>query len=490
MRCCCWLAVGALLVTVLAVAQEQDDAPLEVKVSTLRAAWLPAGAQWTVRSEASAGRWEFRSTLRRGDGELGALPHAALWAEGRLPGAWLLSAGDHRAGSAVGAALGIRRGNRPGAMDQLVTLGPGSASRSAPEERGLALRREAGAWRGGILLARTRRDLRRDGAGFLLDLEHADPNRWQQGAWRDELGLGWLTVEGPWAWELQGLAGQRRDLDGRHALSAAQLVRRHARGRLQVGGEWGESRVMRLQGSWRRRSGWLQLDAWRGRRVAAARYARSQFPLGEDRNGGGLHLQAGLPVAKGGLALELRWLEAPARREDRAALRWDVELSQRDLALAPGLAFTLRHTAADARPHTAAQDRWALAVEGGARAFHWRAQCEDAADAGGHTRSWRISLQREWRRGAWKGGVGLALSASRGDGPLRLVPVSLAPGLLHHAALGGARQHTGLGGWLGRGGHRLAAGLSLRESGVGEEGRRDALLEVLWSWSSRGQRGA
>lgn len=454
---------------------------VETHLRLQRGSWLPQSADWKADVDVEGAAWALRGAWRRRDGELGALPHASAWLERRLPAGWSLSVGDHRVASATGAMAGFRRSGRPGAWDELVSVAPGSASRSSPEERGFALRRDAGALRGGFLWARSRRDQRLDGRGFVLDLERRDGNRQRHGAWRDGLELAWVTAEGPLGWEVQGAAGIRRNPLRTLPLGALQVVRRRQANRLLLAWEEGEHQLARLQLALRKRKGWIQLDAWRGRqRVDAPLHSRSALPLGSGGVGGGLHLQAGLPVESGGIATELRWLQRSVRSEDRPALRWTTELTLPPLDVLPGMRWSVRHIAAEDRPVGSGQERWRVAVEGGARTQAWHGEWEDAADSHGHTRSWSLTARRVWRGRRWTWGMGLAMAQSAGDGPVRLVPISLAPGLLIHAALTGERQLLGVGTWAERGGHRLGGGLMLRDQEGGAV--RDAKLEIFWQW--------
>ncbi len=127
------------------------------------------------------------------------------------------------------------------------------------------------------------------------------------------------------------------------------------------------------------------------------------------------------------------------------------------------------------------QDRWRLAVQGGGKGLSWHGDWEDAADWKGHTRSWSFAAQKEWKGRRGGVGLGLAMSTSHGQGPVRLVPISLAPGILTHGALVGERQFVGVGAWLEQGGQRLAVDVVMREV-QGEKGvERDTHLDLLWA---------
>lgn len=474
-------AATGLTILAFALGSLAQQEGLDFRGQVKRGAWLPHGAEWRAGVEMRSPRWSFEGAVRRVDGEQGALPHASAWLERRLPAGWCLSLGDHRVASATGAVAGVRRGSAPGAWDELLGVTPGTLSRSTPEERGLVLRRDSGPLRGGLILARSRRDMRQDGDGFVLDLEHADDNTARQGAWRDGLELAWLTAEGPFLLDVQGVLGRRRNPDGARPLAGLQLLRRHPGARLVLAWEQGESNLVRTQVAWKRRTGWAQLDVWRGRQlVPLTRHSRSALPLGGDRKAGGVQAQAGLPVGKGGLAVDARWLEKGARGGERSALRWSAELTL-PLTLTPGLRWRLRHTAAEDRPQGSMQDRWRLAVQGGGKGLSWHGDWEDAADWKGHTRSWSFAAQKEWKGRRGGVGLGLAMSTSHGQGPVRLVPISLAPGILTHGALVGERQFVGVGAWLEQGGQRLAVDVVMREV-QGEKGvERDTHLDLLWA---------
>ena len=451
-----------------------------------RAAWLPDAADWRARLLLESGAWSLRGGLARTDGEIEAAPHRALWVGCRLPAGWRLGLGDQLAATEAGAALGRGRGGLPARLAGGLRLRPGTASSWQPEDRGLSVSRETGPLRGGLLLAATRRDATARGDGFLLDLEHGPATKERLGAWRDRLGLVWLTRELRLGWEAHGLVGRRWTPAGEIALDGLQLLRRTTRGCLGLAWEEGEARLAQVQAGARWRGGWWQADVWRGR-AGRLRYARPALHLGAGRPGSGLALQGAgrVPgIHSASLVLSLRWLGATARTTERSALWWRLQLERGPGRGQAGPRLRVTRTAAEDRPAGSGRDAWRVELEPATtRGLDWRLAWEDLRRPAGDVRLWHLTLRGAWQRPGWRGGAQLHLLSGAGGGPARLEALALAPGLLRHAALSGRRQAWGGGLWLERGPQRLSLGLLMREedgTAGGAPLEQVPLVQIAW----------
>lgn len=480
---------GALLLALfplISLAGGLDTLKVTGRVRGELGAWsaLPGQTEWRGRLELAAGPWTLQGDARRRDGELGALPHAAgrlLW---RGPAGWVLGLGDHAPASDLQASLGRGRGGLPTRLRGGLRSGPGALSRSNPAERGVLLECTQGVLRGGLLAAATRRDLRSDGQGFLLDLEHTDDTRQRQGAWQDRLALAWGTLEGPGGWDLQALAGRRHAPAGGGMISGGSAIQRRPERQLALALDVGESRLVLLQGIWLRGKSELQADLWRGQRGSTV-FSRPALPLGDATWSGGWCLQSRFRGRMLAARLAVRRLDAAARGTERPALWWSAEMEK---ALGPagsGLLWGLRHSAAENRPSGSGREEWRLSLRPhSTRPLDWALSWQQARDAAGVVRWARLELARSWKLRHLSHGAKLQLLVATGTGATRLVPFSLGPGLLKYGGVSGQRQLWG-GGWWGRwGAQQLSVGLLVKEA-ESEDGAvvPESVLQVRWVYS-------
>ncbi|MFA7331919.1 MAG: hypothetical protein WC326_12690 [Candidatus Delongbacteria bacterium] len=480
-----WRSLPALLLLGALAGPARADAPADsvwqVRSELGARTLSPGQGEWRGRLQLAGGPWSLQGAGRRRDGEPGLLPHAAgglVWAG---PRGWRVILGDQQPTGDLHAALGRGRGGLPGRVRGGLGLGPGALSTQSPGERGLSLEQCRGALRGGLLLASNRRDLRADGAGFLLDLEHAEDNRRRWGAWRDRLVLGWGTWEGPAGWDLHGLAGRRSAVSGGGSLLGLQAIRRRPERQLALAWEAGENRLLQCQAVWLKGRSTLQADVWRGWRGSSV-FARPALPAGWREWGGGLALQARRGGRQLAGTLSLRWLDAQARGPERSACWGSLELDRLPGPAGSGLAWSVRHSLAEDRPSGAGREEWRLRLRPlKARPLDWELSWQQARGAAGVVRWWQLGLARGWRRPRYSHGLQLQVLAAVGSGPARLVPLTAGPGLLRYGALTGSRQLCAAGWWGRRGAHLLSVGWLLKE--VEDESGAVGpapLLQVRW----------
>lgn len=241
-----------------------------------------------LRQRMELENWNWAATLRQQQGE--RLPARLALQLGRRWKHVRLTAGDHRLKDPLGLVDGGARPRWPSIGAPLIGLRSGAAATWQPEERGIGLQVDGRRLGFLLLLARSRRDLRADGTGFVLGLPREQRYSARLGKWRDDLLLTGFRGDLPTGLQLEAMVAARRAenllIGGAIRLHTTWrgwgggLVLHHNEGTLLLGG-------LERRGE---RGGLLKVALWRADQ-AGARWSRLALLPGAARRGSALALQ-------------------------------------------------------------------------------------------------------------------------------------------------------------------------------------------------------